>query len=81
LKPATHFMYGNYLTTCLKYIGHIKLQKLTLLSMGVPMKVVQEILGHSSILITMNIYGHVADGMQDAAMDKMDNLFKKDGTF
>jgi integrase len=51
-----------------------------LLSMGVPMKVVQEILGHSSIVITMNIYGHIADGMQENATEKMNNLFKKDGT-
>ena len=50
-----------------------------LLSMGVPMKVVQEILGHSSIVITMNIYGHIADGMQENATEKMNNLFKKDG--
>ncbi|MBA2396645.1 MAG: tyrosine-type recombinase/integrase [Ktedonobacteraceae bacterium] len=51
-----------------------------LLSMGVPMKVIQEILGHSSISITMNLYGHVADGMQDAAMEKMNSLFRKEGT-
>lgn len=52
-----------------------------LLYMGVPMKVVQEILGHSSITITMDLYGHLLPGMQEDAMQRMDNLFgekKKD---
>jgi integrase len=42
-----------------------------LLSMGIPAKVVQEILGHSSITMTMNIYGHVLPGMQQSAMDEL----------
>ena len=46
-----------------------------LLSMGVPAKVVQEILGHSNISTTMNIYGHVFPSMQRDAMDNMDDLF------
>jgi integrase len=46
-----------------------------LLSMGVPAKVVQEILGHSSISITLNIYAHVLPGMQEEAMEKMDDWF------
>jgi len=46
-----------------------------LLYMGVPMKVVQEILGHSSITITMDLYGHLLPGMQEDAMNKMDDLF------
>ena len=45
-----------------------------LLKMKVPVKVVQEILGHSSIVITMDIYGHVLPGMQDDAMGDMDRL-------
>jgi integrase len=47
--------------------------------MGVPAKVIQEILGHSSIIITQDLYGHVIAGMQDEAMQKMDTLFKKEG--
>ncbi len=46
-----------------------------LLSMGVSLKVVQEILGHSNYTLTANIYGHVLMGMQEEAMDKMDGLF------
>lgn len=49
-------------------------------SMGIPAKVVQEILGHSSVTITQNLYGHVIEGMQEEAMQRMDDLFKKDGT-
>lgn len=47
-----------------------------LLSMGVPHKVVQEILGHSNISTTLNIYGHVTAQMQQQASDSMDQLFR-----
>lgn len=50
-----------------------------LLKMGVPAKVVQEILGHSSIVITQDIYGHVLPEMQSEAMAKWDQLFRKEG--
>jgi integrase len=49
-----------------------------LLSMGVPAKVVQEILGHSQISMTMDIYSHVLPDMQQEAMDKMNDLFRHD---
>jgi integrase len=42
-----------------------------LLAMGVPDHVVMSILGHSSISITKNIYGHVYPSMQREAADKM----------
>lgn len=48
-----------------------------LLSMGVPMKVVQEILGHSNFSTTANIYSHVLPSMQQEAMKKMDDLFRQ----
>jgi integrase len=47
-----------------------------LLSMGVPMKVIQELLGHSSYAITANIYTDVLPSMQKEAMDKWDDVFK-----
>jgi len=49
-----------------------------LLSMGVPAKVVQEILGHSQISMTMDIYSHVLPDMQQEAMAKMNDLFRHD---
>jgi integrase len=42
-----------------------------LLSMGVQLKVVQELLGHSSIDITANVYSHVLPLIHKDAMDKM----------
>lgn len=46
-----------------------------LLSMGVPPKVVQEILGHSSIMMTMDLYGHLFPGQQDDAMRQLHEAF------
>lgn len=47
-----------------------------LLKMGVPPHVVQEILGHSHINITLGIYGHVLPGQQRDAMGEWDDLFQ-----
>ncbi len=49
-----------------------------LLSEGVHPKIVQEILGHSNINITLNVYSHVLPGMQQGAMDKMNSAFEKE---
>jgi len=46
-----------------------------LFSMGVHPKVVQELLGHSNITVTLNIYSHVLPSIQQEAMDKLDGLF------
>lgn len=48
-----------------------------LLSEGVHPKVVQEILGHSQISMTMDIYSHVLPNMQKDAMSKLDSLIVK----
>jgi integrase len=45
-----------------------------LLSMGVHPKVVQEILGHSDIGVTMDVYSHVLPTMQSDAMGGWDNI-------
>lgn len=47
-----------------------------LLAMGVHPKVVQEILGHSSVSITMNIYSHVMPTMHSAAAQDLNARFK-----
>jgi integrase len=49
-----------------------------LLSMGVPLKVIQEILGHSNFAITANVYTDVLPSLQKEAMDKWDNAFRPD---
>ena len=43
-----------------------------LLSKGVHAKFVQELLGHSTISITLDTYGHVLPGMGDGLADAMD---------
>lgn len=44
-----------------------------LLSMGINPKIVQEILGHSNISMTMDVYSHVLPSMQKEAMGKWDD--------
>lgn len=46
-----------------------------LLSKGVHPKVVQEILGHSEISMTMDTYSHVIPTMQKDAMDWLNDIF------
>jgi len=46
-----------------------------LLRMGVHLKVVQAILGHSTITMTADIYSHVLPSMQEDAMGKWDDEF------
>ncbi len=46
-----------------------------LLSQGVNIKVVQELLGHSSIEITLTVYSHVLPTMQQTAMETIDRLY------
>ncbi|MGZ3645675.1 MAG: tyrosine-type recombinase/integrase, partial [Ktedonobacteraceae bacterium] len=47
-----------------------------LLSMGVNVKVVQEMLGHSRISMTLDTYSHVLPGMQEEAVEKISGLFQ-----
>lgn len=46
-----------------------------LISQGVPANMVQELLGHSDVAITLGIYGSVVSSMRKEAADKMDGLF------
>jgi integrase len=48
-----------------------------LLSNGVHPKVVQEILGHSEISMTMDIYSHTLPTMQRDAMDRLNRTFQE----
>ena len=49
-----------------------------LLSMGIPMKTVQAILGHASYTITANIYGHVIRDMHAEAAKAMEKFLRRD---
>ncbi|HEX7734115.1 MAG TPA: site-specific integrase, partial [Ktedonobacteraceae bacterium] len=48
-----------------------------LLSMGVHPKIVQDILGHSEISMTLDTYSHVSPTMQREAMEKLNKMFEK----
>ena len=46
-----------------------------LLCMGVNVKVIQELLGHSDISVTLRVYGHLLLSMQQAVVDTWDGVF------
>lgn len=46
-----------------------------LLSMGVHAKVVQELLGHSTIMMTLDTYSHVLPSLHQDAINKLSELF------
>jgi integrase len=48
-----------------------------LLGMGTHPKVVQELLGHSQISMTMDIYSHVMPGMQKDALTKLNEALEQ----
>jgi integrase len=50
-----------------------------LLSLGEHPKVVQELLGHSTIGITMDLYSHVAPTLQESAIDRLGKLLEARG--
>jgi integrase len=51
-----------------------------LLAQGVHPRAIMELLGHSSIAVTMNTYGHVLPAMMREAADKMDALLACDSS-
>jgi integrase len=48
-----------------------------LLAMGVNIKVIQELCGHSSIVITLDLYGHLLPGAQGQAMNQLDVAWRR----
>ena len=50
-----------------------------MLSLGIHMKVVQELLGHSDFGVTMNIYTHVSPGLQVQAVNQLAEARAKAG--
>ena len=43
---------------------------------GVHPKVVSEMLGHSSVSFTLDVYSHVVPGIQRAAMRRLDEIME-----
>jgi integrase len=48
-----------------------------LLSMGVHPKIVQELLGHSTVSITLDIYSHALPSLQEEAINRLNALLSK----
>jgi integrase len=46
--------------------------------MGVNIKVIQELLGHSDISITLRTYSHLLPSMQKEAVETWDGVFGED---
>ena len=46
-----------------------------MLSLGVHAKLVQETLGHSSLLLTMDTYSHMIPALRNEVADRMDEIF------
>lgn len=51
-----------------------------LLEAGEHPKVVQERLGHSSIVLTLDTYSHLLPGIQQRASERLDELLRPDRT-
>ena len=45
-----------------------------MLMAGVHPKIVSEMLGHSTVAITLDIYSHVTPGLQEAAAKRLDSV-------
>jgi integrase len=48
-----------------------------MLAQGVPLEVVSEVLGHSSIYITKDVYGHLVEGAKRDAAERMAAVFNR----
>lgn len=46
-----------------------------LIAQGEHPKVIQNRLGHSSIKVTLDTYGHLFDGLDEAAAERLDSAF------
>jgi integrase len=51
-----------------------------LLAQGLDLKAVQEVLGHTSIRTTGDLYAHVQMGLKQRAADEMDNALAETST-
>ena len=50
-----------------------------LLNLGVPPRTAMEVVGHSTIEMTMNVYGHVSLDAKREALDRVGELFDEEG--
>jgi site-specific recombinase XerD len=48
-----------------------------MLAQGVPLRAIQDILGHSSIALTANLYAHVGEQLKRQAADAMNAILNR----
>ena len=48
-----------------------------LIEIGAHPKVIQERLGHSSITVTMDVYGHLFPSLAEALTERLDEVFQE----
>lgn len=51
-----------------------------LIDLGAHPKVIQEWLGHKSITVTIDVYGHLFPSLNDAMAERLDEVFRQAGT-
>lgn len=85
LAEALNSLCNSYVLLAKADIPHIKFHTLRhsaatlLLSQGIHPKIGAEMLGHTTISMTLDIYSHVTLDMQQEAVDTMDRLFRVQG--
>jgi site-specific recombinase XerD len=70
---------GEWGTLRIIHIYALRHNAVTLLSQGIHPKIVTEMLGHTTISMTLDIYSHVTLHLQQEAVDAMDRLFCMQG--
>jgi integrase len=73
-RPFKEHLRAAGLSTAIRFHDLRHTAATLLLAAGVNVKVVSEMLGHSSVAITLRIYAHVLPHMQQTAVSYMDNL-------
>lgn len=82
----TNFSHGSGRWCDLAGVPRVRLHDLRhtcvsmLLYLGVPLRVVMEIVGHSALEMTMNVYGHVNLDEQRSTLERLNGLLDEDQT-
>ena len=50
-----------------------------LIQLGAHPKLIQEWLGHKSITVTMDVYGHLFPSLSDSMAERLDQVFQRAG--
>jgi len=73
-NTSKHFFKMHHLPDSFSFHGLRHVHASYLIAAGVPVKVISERLGHSSISITLDTYGHILEGQDDAAAEAFNRI-------